>query len=131
MCNSTQKCGFGTSCYNQTCAKYGSLSVGTLINVTLQDVQNFKTLHLGANNNGAFNFSSIYLCESFWAYPVNWSQFPKVKENYICSWGPENTFSSFETDNGNNCTYNLYVSAPSLNYNYSQNLSYPAACGFN
>jgi len=77
---------------------------------------NFETLHLSqsSNNQGSFNFSSIYLCESFWAYQLT-GNFTS-KGNYVCAWAPEANFNSYETNYGNTCNYTLNVQAPSVNF---------------
>ena len=127
FCNYTISCEFGTSCWNNTCTRFGSLPVGSPILVTTNQLQDSHWDFL--KDGGSFPFSSMLLCESFWAFPLP-QELTNANQTHVCAYGltPYNSTLQRQSPN-DNCTYNFTVSGPV--YNFTANYTRNPFCGPN
>ena len=106
------ECGFGTRCYSGICTAYGSLLIGTYLNLTFDD-------EAQANANltqNPYPLSTMYLCQSFHAVKLPDDIQKQVNANFVCAWGPELIGEkNIRYSLSDPCLYNLTITSQFYN----------------
>lgn len=134
-CSAGQVCTFGTTCYNSVCTQYGSVKVGTYINLPASELRAAKVNFLNPKaSNGEFPMSDMYLCESYFAAPI-----PKENDNpgftHVCAYDYKLNITNRERTSPNlDCNYTRNIigqTGESTDFNVTQNVIPLAQCGYN
>lgn len=118
-CSDDVRCGFGQTCVNGTCTKYGTLKDGTAF--YLLDI-------LRWTDPFTLTTSMYWVCENFYAYNTGVKANSNKNPVLVCGSAPEKNFTSYKRSKGddNMCSYTFqFANGTKGNY------TYPATCGYN